>query len=108
MGFFFVSATAAASCKSRTIAFPCGSVEDTSSRVKTLTLIRHEHKSDGGTRSEHAFGPETAAAVVEPGTMPKDAFHRAKLSSSASRLAYSSAVFAAPGLYPSRNRRKTA
>ncbi len=45
------------------------------------------------------LGP-SAAPVAAPGTMPRDAFQRARLSSSASSLAYSSADLAAPGLYP--------
>lgn len=49
------------------------------------------------------LGP-SAAPVAAPGTMPRDAFQRAKLSSSASSLAYSSADLAAPGLYPVKTR----
>lgn len=48
-----------------------------------------------------ALGPE--AGSPDPGTMPREAFQRAKLSSSASRLAYSAADLAAPGLYPVEN-----
>lgn len=43
------------------------------------------------------LGPE-AGAVEAPGAIPKLAFQRAKLSSSASILAYSSTLFAAVGL----------
>lgn len=50
------------------------------------------------TCTTRALGPE--AAPDAPGTIPRLAFHRAKLSSSASSLAYSSTDFAAPGLYP--------
>ena len=43
------------------------------------------------------LGPE-AGAVEAPGAIPKLAFQRAKLSSSASIFAYSSTLFAAVGL----------
>ena len=46
----------------------------------------------------HTLGP--LPEVVAPGTMPKLAFQRASDSSSASSFAYSSTLFAAPGLYP--------
>lgn len=46
---------------------------------------------------QHTLGP-VASPPAAPGTIPSDAFQRAKLSSSASSLAYSSADFAAPGL----------
>lgn len=46
----------------------------------------------------------TLGPLVSPpepsAVMPNDAFHRAKLSSPASSLAYSSVDFTAPGLYP--------
>lgn len=45
---------------------------------------------------ERTLGP--VAGPAAPGTIPRLAFHRAKLSSLASRLAYSSTLFTAVGL----------
>lgn len=47
------------------------------------------------------FGLLGSALVDEPGAMPRLAFQRARLSSSASSLAYSSTLFSSPTLYPS-------
>jgi hypothetical protein len=52
------------------------------------------------------FGPLVSPPDA-PGTIPSEAFHLAKLSSSASSFAYSSADFAAPSLYPEVCRTQT-
>ena len=65
-----------------------------SSRVRTVTYADHEiqYKQHWGV---HTFGPEVSP-LCAPGVIPRLAFHRAKLSSSASSWAYSSAVFSGP------------
>lgn len=98
MGFFFVSARRSGSFRLNMISLPGGRVGEASSRVNTVTYcmtVRLMY-SINNARLKPTFGPVAGAA--DPGTMPSDAFHRAKLSSSASSCAYSSADFAAPGL----------
>lgn len=87
------------SLRSNTIVLPAGNDGESNSRVRTVSYNRKKNDEYDLSKHEHcaklALGPLVFPS--DPGTMPREAFQRAKLSSSASSLAYSSADLAAPG-----------
>ena len=99
MGVFFVSRSLSVSLRSNTIVLPGGNDGESNSRVRTVSYNKKNDEYDLS-KHEHcklALGPLLLPSESFPGTMPREAFQRAKLSSSASSLAYSSADLATPG-----------